>query len=101
MPERQWVTVIPETAAVKQKVVGLSAEQKGKDSILSLKVLENLSHLQPVPEAGQTLVPDLLSAFVCDHLAIFLHNYQFGHGRNVVPLLEVTVGQNDGNNKTI
>lgn len=56
---------------------------------LAVKVLEDLSYFQPVPEAGQTLISDLLPAFVRDHLAVLLHNHQLGHGCDVVPLLQL------------
>ena len=59
---------------------------------LAFEVLEDLSHFQPAPETGQTLVSDLLPAFVCDHLPVLLHDNQLGNGRYVVPLLQVTEG---------
>lgn len=57
---------------------------------LTLKVLEDLRSVQPGPEAGQASVSDLFPALVCDHVAVLLHNHQFGHSCDLVALPQLT-----------
>lgn len=56
---------------------------------LAVEVLEDFGYFQPVPEAGQALISDLLPALVRDHLAILLHDHKLGHGCDVVPFLQL------------
>lgn len=61
----------------------------------AFKVLEDFGHLQPVPEAGQALVSDLLAALVRNDLSVLLNDHQLGDGSDVVPLLELAGIQTD------
>lgn len=58
--------------------------------VLTLKVLKDLRGFQPGPEAGQASVSDLFPALVCDHVAVLLHDHQFGHCCDLVALLQLT-----------
>lgn len=59
-------------------------------SFLTLKVLKDLCSVQPGPEAGQASISDLFPALVCDHVAVLLHDHQFGHRCDFVALLQFT-----------
>lgn len=54
---------------------------------LALKVLKDLRGVQPGAEAGQAFFSDLCAALVRDHVAVLLHDHQFGHCCDLVALL--------------
>ena len=57
------------------------------------EILEDVSCLHPVLEAGQPPLPDLLPPFVSDDVPARFHDHKPGDGHDVVPGPQLTVGE--------